>query len=59
VGKTRLLFEAARRELPEFRVLVPDLGDGDLVNLLAQANFRLPPLIVWLDELHRFVDGPT
>jgi hypothetical protein len=31
VGKTRLLYETACRELPGFAVLAPDLGDGELV----------------------------
>lgn len=58
VGKTRMLYESARRELPDFAVLVPDLGDGDLINTVAQASFRLPKLIIWLDELQRFLPGP-
>ncbi|GAA4460378.1 tetratricopeptide repeat protein [Phytohabitans houttuyneae] len=58
VGKTRLLYEAARQELPDFAVLAPDLGDGDLVNTIAQATFELPRLIIWLDELQRFLPGP-
>jgi hypothetical protein len=58
VGKTRLLYEAAREVLGSFAVLAPDLGDGDLVNKLADATFPLPPLIIWLDELQRFLTGP-
>ncbi len=58
VGKTRLLYETARDVLPDFAVLAPDLGDGDLVNSIAGACFPLPKLIVWLDELQRFLDGP-
>jgi Tetratricopeptide repeat len=60
VGKTRLLYETARDVLPDFVVLAPDLGNGDLVNSIAKAaTFPLPPkLIVWLDELQRFLDGP-
>ncbi len=58
VGKTRLLYEAARAELPDYAVLAPDLGDGALVNTVADATFALPKLIVWLDELQRFLDGP-
>lgn len=37
MGKTRLLFETAREELRNARVLVPDLGDGGAVNALADA----------------------
>jgi predicted negative regulator of RcsB-dependent stress response len=58
VGKTRLLYEAARRELPDFAVLAPSPGDGDLVNLVADSRRRFPSLIVWLDELQRFLPGP-
>ncbi len=58
VGKTRLLYETARVVLPDFAVLRPDLGDGDLVNSIAAATFPLPKLIVWLEELQRFLDGP-
>ena len=58
VGKTRLLCETARDVLPDFAVLAPDLGDGSLVNSIAGATFPLPKLIVWLDELQRFLDGP-
>jgi hypothetical protein len=58
VGKTRLLYEAACAALPDFAVLAPDRGDGDLVNKVAEAAFPLPKLIMWLDELQRFLDGP-
>jgi hypothetical protein len=58
VGKTRLLYEAALEELPDFYVLAPGPSDDDLVNEIAGAAFRLPKLIVWLDELQHFVEGP-
>jgi tetratricopeptide (TPR) repeat protein len=58
VGKTRLLYHLARQELADFAVLAPDLGDGNLVNTIASATFPLPKLIIWLDELHRFLKGP-
>jgi hypothetical protein len=58
VGKTRLLHKMARDVLPDFAVLAPEPGKGDLVNLIAGATFPLPKLIVWLDELQRFLDGP-
>jgi hypothetical protein len=58
VGKTRLLYEATREVTGDFEVLVPDLGDGDLVNKIAGATSPLPRLIVWLDELQRFLEGP-
>ncbi|MEV0330051.1 hypothetical protein AB0H63_26890 [Micromonospora echinospora] len=58
VGKTRLLYETAGTVLDGWAVIAPALGDGDLLNLTATAGFELPPLVVWLDELHRFLDGP-
>ena len=59
VGKTRLLYETARQVLPNFVVLVPGTGNGALVNSISKAKLRRPPkLIVWLDELQRFLDGP-
>ncbi|MEU4802998.1 hypothetical protein [Actinosynnema sp. NPDC023587] len=57
VGKTRLLYDIARRELGDFLVLVPDLGDGAAVNALAEAG-PPGPVVVWLDELQRFLSGP-
>jgi hypothetical protein len=33
VGKTRLLYETACSELGRFRVLAPNLGDGQAVNV--------------------------
>jgi hypothetical protein len=58
VGKTRLLYEAAREALPDWAILTPDLGDGDLVNTVADATFALPKLVIWLDEIQRFLTGP-
>jgi hypothetical protein len=58
VGKTRLLYEAASAVVPEFEFLHPDLGDGHVVNKWAEAPLSLPGLVVWLDELQRFLDGP-
>lgn len=57
VGKTRLLFESARAELGDFRLLAPELGDGRAVNELAAAA-PSSPVVVWLDELQRFLAGP-
>ncbi|MEV0115290.1 tetratricopeptide repeat protein, partial [Streptomyces sp. NPDC050844] len=58
VGKTRLLYESACAELAGFTVLAPDPGNGGLVNRIADSTLRLQPLIVWLDELQRFLPGP-
>jgi hypothetical protein len=57
VGKSRLLFETARQQLGDFRVLVPDLGDGGVVNEVAKTT-PPEPVVVWLDELQRFLAGP-
>ncbi|MGD9525613.1 MAG: hypothetical protein AB7V44_02370 [Pseudonocardia sp.] len=56
VGKTRLLFETIYEVLPEGPVLVPT--DGAQVNRLAYVDFRLPEMILWLDEIQRFLPGP-
>ena len=58
VGKTRILYESARQELADFYVLAPDLGNGGLVNLFADATSPIDKVIVWLDELQRFLPGP-
>ncbi|BBH63658.1 hypothetical protein ACTI_03430 [Actinoplanes sp. OR16] len=55
VGKTRLLYESTRTELAGFRVLAPALGDGAAVNRAAAVEGGL---LVWLDELQRFLPGP-
>ena len=57
VGKTRLLYETARQELPDFVVLIPGPGGGGLVNSIAAPDLKLPKLIVWLDELQSFLPG--
>ena len=58
VGKTRLAYECVLEILHDWAVLVPDLGEGELVNTVADSTFKLPNLIVWLDELQRFLPGP-
>ncbi|KAB1978518.1 hypothetical protein [Streptomyces triticiradicis] len=55
VGKTRLAYEAIREALPRFVLLQPD--DAALVNQLADATFRLPKLVIWLDEIQRYLVG--
>ncbi|RZU72838.1 tetratricopeptide repeat protein [Micromonospora kangleipakensis] len=60
-GKTRLLYELLAEQLGDWAVLAPDLGAGaGLVNTLADATVKLPRtgLVVWLDELQRFLPGP-
>ena len=58
VGKTRLLYEAALDVLQDFYVLPLRGVDGDLVNKIAEAAFPLPKLIVWLDEMQQYLEGP-
>ena len=57
VGKTRLLYELALAKFPKLFVVAPTLGDASVVNALAEADFPLPPLLIWLDEFHRFLAG--
>jgi hypothetical protein len=57
-GKTRLLYEMACKVLPDFAVLAPELGNGGPVNLLAESGRSPGRLIIWLDELQRFLGGP-
>jgi hypothetical protein len=57
VGKTRFLYEAVRTTLPDFRLLEP-YGDAAVVNVLGDSTLRLPELVVWLDELQNYLEGP-
>ena len=53
VGKTRTAVEAIRALLPDWWLVHP-AGPGE-VAALAQA--RTPRVVVWLDELQRYLDG--
>ena len=53
VGKTRCAVEAVRALLPDWWLVHP-AGPGE-VAALAQAP--LPRMVVWLDELQRYLDG--
>lgn len=57
VGKTRLLVELGRRAFGDFSILVPGPGDGAVVNQVALGPLPAPKLVVWLDELQRFLPG--
>ena len=57
VGKTRLLYELALRKFARMYVVAPNLGDASVINALGEADFTLPPVLIWLDELHRFLPG--
>lgn len=59
VGKTRMLYETAAVELGGWPVVAPGLGDGQAINALAECLDEMDgPVVLWLDELHRFVPGP-
>jgi hypothetical protein len=55
VGKTRSLFEAVRAVLPEWWLLHP----ADTASLLEFADNPTPRTVVWLDELQRYLNGPS
>lgn len=55
VGKTRMLFEAVRAELPDWWLLHPD-------NAAAVREFAdnpVPRTVVWLDELQNYLQRPA
>lgn len=59
VGKSRLLDETARAVFDGWPALAPALGDGvEVVALAERADELREPVVVWLDELYRFVPGP-
>jgi TIR domain len=53
VGKTRCAFEAVRALLPDWWLVHP--AGPDQVAALAAAS--MPQMVVWLDELQRYLDG--
>jgi TIR domain len=55
VGKTRALFEAMRRVVPDWRMVSP--ADSDQLRELVQA--AAGPIVVWLDDMHNFLDSPA
>ncbi|MFV2020610.1 hypothetical protein [Micromonospora sp. LOL_023] len=56
VGKTRAAYEGIRACLPEYQVLVPS-DNRDILWMLDRKLRK--PLVVWLDELQRFlIDQP-
>jgi eukaryotic-like serine/threonine-protein kinase len=58
-GKTRVAYEAMRRTVPDWRLIVP----GSRASLAALLNVDVPlhDTVVWLDDLERFLgpDGLT
>src|SRR5450755_524895 len=53
-GKTRLLIEALKKELPDWQLLIPT---SQQINALVAANANLARSILWLDELQTFFEG--
>jgi hypothetical protein len=54
MGKTRFVYEAVRTIVPDCRLLAP-YGDAAVVNVLGDSTLRLPKLVVWLDELQKYL----
>jgi tetratricopeptide (TPR) repeat protein len=57
VGKTRTMFEAIRAVLPQWWLVHPDAADADSLSAIAAAS--IPRVVVWLDELQRYLDRPV
>lgn len=55
-GKTRFLFESVRESLPDWRLLDP--ANSEAVAILAQSTVSIPKLVIWLDELQEYLEGP-
>jgi TPR repeat protein len=53
-GKTRLLSEAFKAELPDWQLLRPSSRQ---LNALVEANASLARSVLWLDELQTFFEG--
>jgi hypothetical protein len=59
-GKTRTAFEAARRALPDYRVVIP--RGGHSLAALADLDPALPPtagMLLVLDDLDQYLRGPA
>jgi hypothetical protein len=56
-GKTRTAYEAVRRELPRWRMVMPSTG-GEL-NELAASGADLTRSVIWLNETQDFLTGST
>ncbi|GAA4251854.1 hypothetical protein [Dactylosporangium darangshiense] len=51
-GKTRMLYEAPRHEVPSWQMLCPD---GAQVHALAQSEAGLAPAVLWLDDVETYI----
>lgn len=56
VGKTRMAHHLIHEFVPDFALVHPDTAE--LIVHLADATFPLPKLVVWLDELQYYLQGP-
>jgi len=58
-GKTRVAYEAMRRTVPDWRLIVP--GSRESLAALLNVDMPLHDTVVWLDDLERFLgpDGLT
>ncbi|MGW1126768.1 tetratricopeptide repeat protein [Streptomyces sp. NPDC002526] len=58
-GKSRTLYEALVRAMPDARLLVPRPGDSARRTLDDLSRLGLPtgsdPVVLWLDDLHRYL----
>ena len=54
-GKTRTAFEAIRRTLPDARLAAPRPGQLRALATHSRWKTSSDPLVVWLDDLHRFI----
>lgn len=54
VGKTRCAVEAVKAVLPDWRLVHPAGAD----EIAAIAQVPPPRMVLWLDELQRYLDGP-
>ncbi|MFB9178644.1 tetratricopeptide repeat protein [Dactylosporangium sucinum] len=57
VGKTRAVYEAVHATLPEWWLLHPDPGATPAI--AAHAEAPTPRMVLWLDELQRYLNHPT
>ncbi len=51
-GKTRCLYEALLAAVPKWRM--PDVRTGAQLNEMARGKAKMPPTVLWLDDLQNF-----
>jgi tetratricopeptide (TPR) repeat protein len=57
VGKSRSAYEGVRTLLPDWRLVHPSPDRADWIDFLTSTG--LTDTVVWLDELQRYLDGPS